>query len=391
MRRYSLSKYDPTPAEICFPKYVQAINAREYLFFLEGNTKKLQEVCDAWFNLPSGNAIRIEPLSHWIIARITDCNCPAGTDCSLDETEPSDCNPETCRTAAVLNEFQEPSGYMMYNLLEFSFFAKDANGEVFMCSPFRYTNNGILMVNERELFGFPTSYAEFGHYFEEGGRHYFRNRTPIEYFAAPSDEGYQCTTMMHFAFPKGNIIEEEAAEGGIETKPEVLIEFNWNNRPQTAYNSCEPEAIRDHIHSILNNGDDGKIEQYSELMTDLLGKKRRFVSLIQFRDIVNPDNAMVQSIFEVQGEQVEVLRGGIGNGRFSLNFNYWESSSVNHAIKMQQQRLVNAQLGVSLVEQVKNNIHIAEVLGIEKLDDIPCCYIDTNATLSVSKVFWKEK
>jgi len=111
--------------------------------------------------------------------------------------------------------------------------------------------------------------------------------------------------------------------------------------------------------------------------------------MLQFRDIASTRYAMVQSVFEVAGYKEEVHRGGATNEVFSLDFNRWKDDSMNTDVQNQTRRDLGLTTAESIVERVVNNFRIDDALGIEEVDNIPCCYADVSFTLIVQKILWK--
>ncbi len=385
-----LARYANTTAEICFPRYIDIHNAREYFFVLNGDMDKLQKICDDWYNGVEGGKLNIQPINSRVVMRLVDCNCASGFNCSLDDNEVTKCNPSECRVGTIRDTEMQPIGRTMFNQLEFSFFVKNPEGKLFLCSPFRYTDNGILMVNERELIGFPTSHCEFGNYNRKSGCGFtFEQKRPIEFFRS-DQKNLDFNTMMNFEFPDGNIVQNEYASGGMWTRPEVLLELSKSSNSAIVFRELDTEQTRTQLESMLTRDNRREMSGFSaSSMVRLLLEKRHYLSMLQFRDIASTRYAMVQSVFEVAGYKEEVHRGGATNEVFSLDFNRWKDDSMNTDVQNQTRRDLGLTTAESIVERVVNNFRIDDALGIEEVDNIPCCYADVSFTLIVQKILWK--
>lgn len=386
-RKNHLSKYSRTDAEISFPRSLEVTNAREYLFFLEGDYFQLQKVCDSWFNIPSQGALQVRPLGNRVIAKLTDCHCLAGPDCTHDEREITNCDPKECRTGLYRNTFQDPIGYMMYNALDFLFFGIDQHANCYLISPFRYSDNGIVMVNERQQFGFPTSYAEFGRYFKMvSDSHSFKEVKITEYFSKPSKKGFQCSSMMHFEFPEENVIQNEFAAGGISAKPVTMVQFKWEGEAASTIQEIDPIQLEEVLTDLIfSAGLSGHDLTYLYTLARRLMHDRQYLSLIQYRDIVNTRKAMIQSILEIKAENVEILRSGMIESTFEIDFDSWKTN-VN-----KDGEPIDANLETEVNEKVKNNFKIAESLGVKSKSIAKCCYMDVSFTNVVSKIHWNSQ
>ncbi|MEM7036292.1 MAG: acetoacetate decarboxylase family protein [Bacteroidota bacterium] len=273
------------PASTCLwpcPTYSSLIfqfprkNGIFFNFYLVANKKRLQRLCDRWFNLPSRFQVKVKPASN--IVSLTFVYYPKAWSRGLP-----------------LSEY----GFMTYKEMIFSINVKAQQGFLGRESgsygfiPFLLLDHPRAITAGREAFGMPKAYGDI-------------------------------------AFPTGEAAETNAFTCTARTFGDPSIPHRRAKPMELVHLHCPPDFRITDFLTAQGKGFDALAEEFyrdtgDEISLDtarMLVRMNRadMLNLVQFRNPTNPTEALHQSIIEYHSEKVTMAVGGLLKGPFQLKF-----------------------------------------------------------------------
>jgi hypothetical protein len=265
-----------------FPPPFHESGAQFYTFVFSSTQEKLQKVCDHWFNIPAGGAVRCEPLLPVVLVTFARYAQAGPASPPFDQW-----------------------GFVPYQEVIFSIFAvrlKKVGGtwlaeHVGALVPYIYVDDAIAMVAGREVYGMPKTMASIS---LPEGPHASPLQFSLETVSTPRfspDEPFR-------AMPIASLQQVVP----LQAKPLHVWE--------------DMEAAVQAIRGIIFGGHQIHLPSVGlllEVADIFIEHKLPFSSLRQLRSLSAPDQAAYQSIVDFSARMERFERAGLLPGSFSLS------------------------------------------------------------------------
>lgn len=265
-----------------FPPPFRESGAQFYTFVFSSSQEKLQKVCDNWFNIPSGGAVRYEPLLPVVLVSFARYASSAPASPPFDQW-----------------------GFVPYHEAIFSIFAvrlKKVGGiwlaeHVGALVPYIFVDDTIAMAAGREVYGMPKTMAKIG---LPEGPHAPDLEFSLETVSTPRfspDEPFR-------SMPIASLSQAGEAEKG-----QLHV---WEDM-EAAFKAIQGIVFGGHQIHLPSAG------LLLEVADMFLERKLPFSSLRQLRSLSAPDQAAYQSIVDFSARMERFERAGLLPGHFRLS------------------------------------------------------------------------
>lgn len=253
-------------------------NGHFFNFYAMGDMDRMREVCDQWFNKPSGFAVEIEPALPFVV--VTAVYYPRAWSAQYDPAE---------------------NGYMSYRELILSIYVREkqrffgARSQIYGFMPFLWLDKARAIVAGREAFGLPKAYGTIG-------------------FPDASDPKNNCFSVKTSVPKKFGDPFSQAREAEI-----FRIKCPSHFTTQKYLDATGPgmKALVDHVYDKLNRSAEVSFD-HARMLTHY--NQIPSITMFQLRDTVNPGRALHQSIIEYATQDITLAFGGALNYDFELDF-----------------------------------------------------------------------
>lgn len=290
-----------------FHQGFQVGGARTWHFLVKGKEQAIQQLCLDQFAIPTQGRLSYRGGADLVHIRYTEA-----------------------KQVFVLNQEGEKIGKFQYRELSLTVFLQTEQGTWLKYTPFRFTDNGTVMNQHRELIGLPTSFVSFS-------RKPHSCEKPLKSVIDPAagDSFFvQCCGDIHYRYiaDKG-ILEEEKLAGALNPPKHKFIKIkqDGSGAPNIWEGAVAAEAG---IAQYWNEY--GTLTTSAELpdMENCLGLSGEWVNLKQYRsvrdDVVFRGKASYQAVVQYGYRNPRVLRGGRINGPMEIRFPDLDHQYIDH-------------------------------------------------------------
>lgn len=277
-RREKSTLYSDLPGDLVAPLPYAFENGLFFNFILTGDMRRLQTLCDQWFNRPSRFAVHVRPTMP--IIGLTFVYYPKAWSRGLD-----------------LDEY----GLMTYKEMIFSIFVEARTG--FMSRekasygfiPFLLLDHPRAISAGREAFGMPKAFGKIG--FPEA--------------TGDGDNAFDCKAVAFENYGSKQSQSRELELVRLICPPDFDVK-DYLNRTGSGLDALTEEFYRE-----VDN-DAGISLDMSRMLVRM--NSSELINLVQFRDYQNGENALHQSIITYKSTKITMALGGVLGQQFELRF-----------------------------------------------------------------------
>ncbi len=284
MKANAVPSFPYLPGSMDFPAPFLLQGARFFTFVHTADQKKLQKVCDQWFNQPSGGKVYCQPLLPLVLVTFADYQ----------------------KSGPDVKPFKD-WGYVKYREVIFSIFTVrlKKEGEVWLADhigalvPYIFVDDPLVMAAGREVYGMPKMMAKI--------------QVPEKRAAAAAEFGIEALSTLAFdpdtAFHTLPIAKTSDTQDSQASHKEPHL---WADQ-ETAFRAIK-KLIFGGDHITLPDLDLG-----IEVAEIFLEQKLPFSSLRQLRSIDSSHTAAYQSIIDFYARMRRFEAAGLLRGDFPLD------------------------------------------------------------------------
>ncbi len=306
-RMFQRPKFAKVTNELVAPTPIYFDNSLYFNFIIKGNMDKLQKVCNEWFNVPSNFKRVFEPALPYVM--VTYAYYPRAYYQSWKENNEGFTPYKELIFVLFLRE-KKPCGILEdIGLIKPNFY-----GFV----PFLFLDHAIPVAAGREIFGMPKVMADLD-YPGLGG-----NGT-VQKFSA-STLGFNRSRGSVPMAKKQKIMEVTCPPG-----------FNMEEILSKAHGNPSDAIAREFFRNVETNSVNLNL---AAMMIKI--HEMSYISMRQYRDVIETDKAITKSIIEFPGKNLTVTNGGILPGQYDIT--YGENSltyPVKHTLGLANQPTVS--------------------------------------------------